>query len=145
MGKHPAGNRRAALCAWLTENGINPSDVPQDAEMTISEGTAGRFLNCEVYDRDKDGHIQIDERGQHAATTVVHVPLKTDPPDWWREYVKPTRDELLAGAARVHALHRRNENNGECEYCSARDYPNYAVPWPCDTIHALTGERFVDR
>jgi hypothetical protein len=140
MAKHPAGNRRVAICAWLTDNGINPRDVPQDAEITISEGTAGRFLNCEVYVRDKDGHLQADERGQHVATTFVHVPLKTEPPEWWEPYEKPTRDELLAAVERLHALHRRNENTGECEYCSARDYPDYAVAWPCETIRALIGE-----
>jgi len=42
--------------------------------------------------------------------------------------------------ARVRALHRRNENTGECEYCSFRDYPTYAVPFPCDTVRALDGQ-----
>ncbi|MDX3759310.1 hypothetical protein [Streptomyces sp. AK02-04a] len=43
-------------------------------------------------------------------------------------------------AARVRVLHRRNEHTGECEYCSVRDYPTYAVPYPCDTVRALDGE-----
>jgi hypothetical protein len=46
-----------------------------------------------------------------------------------------------ATAARVRALHRRNENTGECEYCSFRDYPTYTVPYPCDTVRALDGEQ----
>jgi hypothetical protein len=45
-----------------------------------------------------------------------------------------------AAIDRVRALHRRNENTGECEYCSARDYPTYAVPHPCDTVRALDGQ-----
>lgn len=91
----PTPNRREALCAWLTANGIRPNDVPQDADMTISEGTAGRFLCCEVFDRSPDGHIQVDERGNKAAIKVVAVPLAVEPPDWWEPYEKPTRDELL--------------------------------------------------
>jgi hypothetical protein len=45
-----------------------------------------------------------------------------------------------AAIARVRVLHRRNENTGECEYCSFRDYPTYAVPFPCDTVRALDGQ-----
>jgi len=135
MAKYPAGARRVALCAWLTDNGINPSDVPQDAEITIDKGPTGRFLRCEVYDRDSDGHLQAD--GDRVATMAVNVPLKVEPPEWWEPNVKPSRDDLLAAVERIHALHRRNENTDECEYCSVRDYPDYAVKWPCETIRAL--------
>jgi hypothetical protein len=45
-----------------------------------------------------------------------------------------------AAIARVRVLHRRNANTGECEYCSFRDYPTYAVPYPCDTVRALDGQ-----
>lgn len=41
------------------------------------------------------------------------------------------------GADRVRALHVRNPHSGTCEHCSAGDYPNYAVPWPCPTMRAL--------
>jgi len=140
MAKTPAGTRRVAIAAWLTANGINPGDVSTDAEITIDNGPTGRFLRCEVYDRTPDGHLQTDERGTNVATVFVNVPLKEEPPEWWREYVKPTRDDLLAAVERVHALHRRNENTGECEYCSMRDYPDYAVAWPCETVRALTGK-----
>jgi hypothetical protein len=47
------------------------------------------------------------------------------------------RDELKAAVERVRNLHVRNANTGDCEHCSERDYPNYAVPWPCPTIAAL--------
>jgi hypothetical protein len=141
MAKHPLHSRRESIFAWLTANGINPSHVPQDADITISEGTGGRLLRCEVFDLTPDGQRQLDERGEKVAVTVVAAPLKVEPPTWWQPYIKPTRDQLLAAADRVRALHRRNENTAECEYCSARDYPDYAVPFPCDTIKALEGEK----
>lgn len=43
----------------------------------------------------------------------------------------------LAAVERVRRLHVRNANTGDCEHCSERDYPDYSVPWPCPTIHAL--------
>lgn len=104
MAKHPSSERREALCAWLTANGINPTDVPADADMTISEGTAGRFLCCEVFDLTPDGHRQVDERGTGVAVTVVAMPLKVDPPDWWKPYEKPTRDQLLDVVEQIREL-----------------------------------------
>ncbi|MFC7983836.1 hypothetical protein [Streptomyces sp. NPDC057336] len=46
-----------------------------------------------------------------------------------------------AAIARVRALHRRNEHTGDCEPCSASDYPDYAVPHPCPTIRALDDQQ----
>lgn len=140
MAKHPADDRRQALCDWLTANGINPSNVPRDADMTITNRPDGRTLRCEVYDLTPDGYRQVDERGDRVAVITVSVPLKVEPPKWWQPYEKPTRDALLAASERVRTLHRRNEHTGECEYCSRRDYPDYAVPFPCDTIRALEGQ-----
>lgn len=113
MAKHPIDDRRAKLCEWLTANGINPSDVPQDADMTISEGTGGRFLCCEVFDRGAAGEVRLDERGEKAAVTVVAVPLKVEPPQWWEPYEKPTRDELLKALARVQELAERWKYTGD--------------------------------
>lgn len=45
-----------------------------------------------------------------------------------------------AATERVRALHHRNEHTGDCEHCSAGDYPNYSVPHPCPTIRALDEE-----
>jgi hypothetical protein len=117
MAKDPADSRREAICAWLTGNGINPGDVPEDADMTIDKGPTGRFLRCEVFDRHPDGYIQVDERGEQAARTVVAVPLKVEPPEWWQPHVKPTRDQLLAVVERVQQLaerwkHTRDRKNG---------------------------------
>jgi len=138
MAKQPTGSRRVALCAWLTDNGINPRDVPQDADITIEESPTGRILRCEVFDRSPDGHLQADAQGDRIAVKITTVPLKVDPPEWWEPYLKPTREQLLAAVERAHALHRRNENTGDCEHCSELDYPDYAVKWPCSTVLALT-------
>jgi len=131
-------DRRQAYAAWLEANGINPRHVLRDADVTIEDRPTGRVLRCEVCALTPDGKRQLDERLDKVATEFTEVPLLVQPPEWWEPYVKPTRDELLAAVERVHALHRRNENTGECEYCSARDYPDYAVAWPCETIRALS-------
>jgi hypothetical protein len=103
----PSGDRRQAVCAWLEANGINPSDVPLDADMTISEGTAGRFLCCEVFELSPAGHRMVDERGKNAAVTTVAVPLQVEPPTWWKPHQKPTREDLLATLQRVQQLAER--------------------------------------
>lgn len=95
MAKH-LSDRRESVAAWLDANGIPPGDVPIDADITIEDShEAGRVIHCETFDRTSDGHIQIDDTGKKAATKFVTVPLKTNPPPWWRSRVKPTRDELL--------------------------------------------------
>lgn len=139
--RHSVGDRREAVCVWLAANGINPKHVPQDADITVDKGPTGRFLRCEVFDLTPEGHRRLDEHGERAATFVVNVPLQTDPPEWWQPHVKPTREQLLAAVERVHALHRRNENTGTCEHCSERDYPSYAVSYPCSTVQALADAR----
>jgi hypothetical protein len=107
MAKHtlPEG-RRTALCGWLTENGINPHDVPADADMTIDKGPTGRFLRCEVFDRSPDGRLQVDERGERVALMVVNVPLQVEPPEWWTPYEKPTREQLLQERGQLAAALR---------------------------------------
>lgn len=126
--------RRTALCAWLTANGINPNDVPTDAEMTINKGPTGRFLRCEVFDRGPDGRIQLDERRERTALMVVNVPLQVEPPEWWKPYEKPTRDQLLSVVEQVRALHA--EEYGCCSHCTRAD----TVIYPCSTVRALDGQ-----
>jgi hypothetical protein len=133
MAKHPASDRREAVCAWLTANGINPRNVPADADMTVEDGPDGRVLRCEVFDLTQDGHVQTDERGEKAAILVATVPLKVEPPEWWQPHVKPTRDQLLAAVDRVRAVHVNHEGN--CYECTR----GYDVMWPCHTIEALNG------
>ncbi|MET8585786.1 hypothetical protein ABZX39_33685 [Streptomyces collinus] len=113
MAKLIDEDRRQALCAWLTANGIDPKAVPVDADMTIDKGPTGRFLRCEVFDRDRDGRIKVDERGEGPARLVINVPLKLEPPDWWEPYQKPTRDELLDVLGRVYQLAERWKHTGD--------------------------------
>lgn len=54
----------------------------------------------------------------------------------WR-IIEPALAQRDAQITAIHALHARNPNTGDCEHCSERDYPDYAVPWPCPTIRAL--------
>ena len=113
MSKHLADSRREALCAWLTANGIDPNAVPVDADMTIDKGPIGRFLRCEVFDRDHDGRIKVDDRGTGPARLVINVTLKVEPPDWWQQYQKPTRDQLLEVVERVQQLAERWKCTGD--------------------------------
>lgn len=60
----------------------------------------------------------------------------TPPPEAYEEQrARAARAE--AAVARVRALHQRNEHSGNCEHCSERDYPDYAVRSPCPTIQAI--------
>ena len=140
MAKDPSDSRRAALCDWLTANGINPSTIPVDADLTIdTHPDNSRHIAYEAFVLNQDGNIMVDERGTGPAIEKRTTPLLLDPPTLWEPYQKPTRDDLLASTNRVRTLHRCNEHTGDCEYCSQRDYPDYCVPWPCDTIQALDG------
>lgn len=131
-------DRREALCQWLSANGIDPDHVPVDADMTITTvDNDVRQLHCEVFVTDANGRRMLNERRTTVARATVTVPLLAQPPNWWQPYTKPTREQLLATLTAVRHIHRRNENTGTCEHCSERDYPDYAVPWPCDTIKAL--------
>jgi hypothetical protein len=133
-------SRRHALCEWLTAHGIEPNTVPVDGDLTIIDTDDGRAIRVEITPRTEDGRLTRNDRGTDAVREIRTVPLVVEPPAWWRPYEKPTREQLLARADQVRALHRQNENTWECEYCSARDYPDYAVPYPCDTIRALDGK-----
>lgn len=73
------------------------------------------FLNADVITDEHDG-------------AVIHWADEAD------------EEQFLARADKVRTLHQRNEHTGDCEYCSARDYPDYAVPYPCDTVRALDGK-----
>jgi hypothetical protein len=132
-------SRREALCTWLTANGINPNDVPQDGDLTIRTVDGTRLIAYEAVVYDENGRRELDERGDRLALKRCTMPLVVEPPDWWEPYEKPTRDDLLAATNRVRQLHIRNANTGDCEHCSKRDYPDYAVPHPCPTIQALDG------
>lgn len=139
MAGAPAEDRRKELCAWLAANNIRPNDVPIDGDLYLAPHPDGTIhIHYEAFHLTADGHRHLDERGEKAAVERRSTPLLVDPPAWWEPYRKPTRDQLLDAVQRVQELHRRNEHTGDCEHCSERDHPDYAVPWPCPTIRALT-------
>jgi hypothetical protein len=128
---------RPEILNWLTALGINPADVPIDSDMVIRpDANGGRALQYEAFVRDADGnkYARPDGRAVREARTV---PLIIDPPPTWRPHEKPSREQLLAAIDRGRELHSRNANTGDCEHCSERDYPAYAVPHPCPTVRAL--------
>ncbi|CAL9667963.1 hypothetical protein SUDANB145_07260 (plasmid) [Streptomyces sp. enrichment culture] len=134
----PGGDRREELRAWLTANNIRPADVPLHGDLyLVPEPDGTVHIHYEAFHLTADGHKHVDEHGQNAAVERRHTPLLVAPPAWWEPYRKPTRDQLLAAVERIWALHQRNEHTGDCEHCSQRDYPDYAVPWPCPTVQAL--------
>ncbi|MGW0948502.1 hypothetical protein ACWD4O_38930 [Streptomyces sp. NPDC002623] len=140
MAKHLVSERQQAIRAWLIANGIVPNHIPVNADITIEAGPdQTRVIVYEAFDLDADGYKQLDELGTGAALNVLRTPLLVEPPEWWKPYVKPSRDTLLAATDRVRALHVRNVETGACEHCSAGDYPNYDVHHPCATIKALDG------
>jgi hypothetical protein len=131
-------DRRQAYAAWLEANGINPSHVLQDADITIIEGPDGRMLRCEVCDLTPDGHRQVDERGERVATKTVTVPLAVEPPGWWEPYEKPTRDQLLAAIGKSLPALRQAiaELPAVCRYHGDQlepHRPSYGSESCCDT------------
>jgi hypothetical protein len=57
------------------------------------------------------------------------------------EQVRRQLAAVEARIAAVRAIHRRvtTAHTDSCEHCSAGDYPNYDVRWPCPTAAALDG------
>lgn len=132
-----AFDHREELCAWLRDHGIDPHEVPENADLTIEVGAGMRWIRCEIYSTNACGSRFMNLDNTDAAREFVIVPLKTEPPNWWQPHTKPSREALLEALGAVRQIHRRNEHTGTCEHCSERDYPDYAVPWPCDTVKAL--------
>lgn len=132
-------SRSKELCDWLTANHIEPSTVPIHGDLTLGTEDGERVIRYEAMVRTADGRLMLDDRGEDVAIERRTVPLLVEPPDGWEPYEKPTRPVLLAAVERVRALHVRNANTGDCEHCSERDYPDYAVAWPCPTIRVLDG------
>jgi len=99
MALHPlTEDRQAAICAWLTANNINPSDIPQDADLTIrSQPDGTRFIHYEAYIRDTTtGGIIATERRDGPTIERRTAQLVVEPPAWWEPFEKPTREQLEA-------------------------------------------------
>lgn len=139
-------DHREILCDWLRANGINPDEVPLDADLTIeADATGQRWIRCETYCTTNDGQRFMNAEGTDAARELVLAPLKTEPPTWWQPHTRPSREQLLEALGAVGWIHRPVEHRGKtiCGHCSAWDddirdsADNAPVTYPCDTIKAL--------
>lgn len=138
MADSVAISRFEQLRKWLQQNGIAPESVPIDADIvTGSDPDGAAWLRCEIYLRNRDGDILLNDSATGPAIITTVVPLVAPPPEWFQPRIKPNRERFVQAVAAVSKLHVRNANTGTCEHCSERDYPDYAVPWPCPTIQAL--------
>ncbi|MFJ8727693.1 hypothetical protein [Streptomyces sp. NPDC093269] len=125
----------AAVAGWFADRGFDTVldvDGPSHPKREFWN-EQGALL---VTDRKLPAIAYIDDRAirfrswKQALAELSYVTSGT-------KYGTPTREALLGALERIQALHRRNENSGVCEHCSARDYPDYEVPWPCETVRAL--------
>ncbi|MCX5000911.1 hypothetical protein [Streptomyces longwoodensis] len=125
----------ATVAIWLADHGFDTViDVPG------SNHPKREFWNDQglllVTDRKLPAVAYIDDRAirfQSWKQALAALENAENP----REHSAPTYEALLNALEGLHALHRRNEHTGECEYCSAHDYPDYQVPWPCQTLLSL--------
>lgn len=76
---------RDQLCDWLSANGLDPAEIPQDATITI--GHSG--ITTEVKTRNPDGTDVFTQTGDIVTDTVT-VPLAVDPPPLVRAWLRPT-------------------------------------------------------
>lgn len=133
MAKHTLpDDRRVQLCEWLTANDIDPRGIMYDSDLSIIDTDDGRAIRYEMTVRNADGRIVLDDRGERVATEMRTVPLKTEPPEWWQPYVKPTREQLLDVVRQVSSLHHgpRTERHGSCcVHCG--------LVWPCPTVQIV--------
>lgn len=89
-----AEHRVEAIQTWARENGINPDDVPVDADMTIEDTPDGRVIRYVANLRNEEGRVRADPfhpgselREQRA------VPLVVEPPADWPVYAASSRKE----------------------------------------------------
>lgn len=125
----------ATVASWLADRGFDTVVDVEGPKHPKREfwNEQGALL---VTDRKLPAIAYIDDRGirfQSWKQALASLENIENP----RGRGTPSYEALLVALEGIHALHRRNQNNGVCEYCSARDYPDYEVPWPCETIRAL--------
>ncbi|QLQ37975.1 hypothetical protein [Micromonospora robiginosa] len=61
---------RRIVAAWVTENGLDPKDIPVDAKMTIADDT----LTIEKFVRDENGRVVVETN--NVLRETVTVPLR---------------------------------------------------------------------
>ena len=68
---------------WLTANGIDPSDVPQDTTLVIETIDGQRVLRYDVYLRNEVGSKDVDPNDpDQAAREERTTRLIVEPPTW---------------------------------------------------------------
>jgi hypothetical protein len=60
---------------WLTDNGIDPLEVPLDSEMVVTEDA----ITYDRFPRDESGAYLIDKSGDRLVRESVTVPKKSSP------------------------------------------------------------------
>lgn len=80
----PTEEQRAALCAWLTANGIDPNSVPIGSRLSIGVSDGAKVIYYDQY-LTEDGHKQIDPADNDRAwMRAATAPCTVDPPAWLR-------------------------------------------------------------
>jgi hypothetical protein len=76
--------RREELCQWLHANGIDPDDVPINAEISIepTKPKGAQLIRYTVYLRDTNGRKYCGPATDDAAQEERTVPLLVQPPRW---------------------------------------------------------------
>jgi hypothetical protein len=136
--------RQTETCDWLRANGVDPNETLRYGELYIDTADDGtRTLHADMYTLDDNGGRFYDERENDVAQHRVVVPLVAEPPNWWKPYRKPTREQLLDAVYAVAGLHQAAPHQSQtiCAHCSALDdqgtTDNAPVAWPCATVAAL--------
>ncbi len=91
LATHDAHDRREAMAAWLTANGVDPHDVPLHADITVDDQDGRRVIRYEAFQRDSDGCIVATDEGTDAAVEERTTPLVAEPPAELAPHVDPPR------------------------------------------------------
>lgn len=82
---HPTEEERAAICEWLTANGISPNAVPLPSRLVVLEDDGAKVIHYEEYVLTDDGNKQVDPGdSDYAWVRNATAPCKVDPPAWLR-------------------------------------------------------------
>lgn len=134
----PGTQRIREWVAWIAE-AITPiidREVQQEVDRIRAAVTEGKGIGRPLTASDV---MVAHEVTRKALARALDAGLHLN----WPQLVDEAQRSHAANAAwmadvdRVRKLHVRNANTRTCEHCSARDYPDYAVAWPCPTINAL--------
>lgn len=87
---HVAEGRDRALRDWVRANGLNPNEIPINADMTIEDTPDGRVIRYTAYTLSSSGAKLADPvRSGEALTEERAVPLVVEPPAGWPMYAVP--------------------------------------------------------